>query len=100
MQIQILESEEGTIVTVSGIMKKNDAIELGDTILQILQKKPKKFALDLSELAAMSFDSVPFIVSAIERGRIGKQNVRAFGCNNVIERTLRGGGFERVGFLS
>ncbi|RJP22197.1 MAG: hypothetical protein C4527_22155 [Candidatus Omnitrophota bacterium] len=99
MQVEITEADEGVVITITGILKKPDAIELGDTIAKLLQKKPKKLAIDCSNLAAMSFDSVPFIVTAIERGRIGKRNVRAFGCNNVIERTLRGGGFERVGIL-
>ncbi len=99
MQFEITKSEEGIILSVSGVLKKNDAIALADEISKQISGKPKKLALDFSDLAAISFDSIPFIVSAIERGRLGKQNIRVFGCNSVVERTLRGGGFERVGQL-
>ncbi len=99
MKVEVIESEEGAVIKIVGVMKKSDAIELSSKIEAVGKSKPKKLALDCSELAAVAFDSVPFIVSALERARVGKQNVSAFGCNNVVERTLRGYDFERIGKL-
>ncbi len=97
MQVDMSEDERGLVLAIQGILKKPDAMELNNAILAVAQKKPDHLTLDFSEMPAMSFDSVPFIVSALERGRLGKRNVSAAGCNSVVERTLRGGGFERVG---
>lgn len=99
MKVEIFENEEGAVIKITGVIKKPDAIELSNQIEAVAKSRPKKLALDCSELAAMAFDSVPFIVSALERARVGKQNVRAFGCNNVVERTFRGYDFERIGKL-
>lgn len=99
MQIEATHEEDAVILTIVGVMKKEDAKQLADTITDVARTRPKKLALNCTSLAAMSYDSCPFIVSALERARLGKGNVRAFGCNNVIERTLRGGSFERVGSI-
>ncbi|MEW6237869.1 MAG: STAS domain-containing protein [Candidatus Omnitrophota bacterium] len=99
MKIEITQTEEGVILSLVGVLKKAEAIEAGDQIAKIARQKPKKLALDCSQLAALSLDSAPFLVSALERARLGKNNVRAFGCNSVVERTLRGADFERVGIL-
>lgn len=99
MDIQVAHESEGIVITVSGVMKKEDAKQLSETIDSVKATRPKKLAFNFTDLAAMSYDSCPYLVSSLERARIGKQNVQAFGCNNVIERTLRGGGFERVGTL-
>ncbi len=99
MKFVLAHEGDGAVITISGVMKKEHAKQIAETIAEVSRLKPKKLALDCSELSAMSYDSCPFIVSALERARIGKDNVRALGCNNVIERTLRGGGFERVGTL-
>lgn len=97
MKVDVIENEDGVIIKITGVMKKPDAIELSNKIEAVGKTRPKKLALDCSQLAAVAFDSVPFIVSALERARVGKQNVCAFGCNNVVERTLRGYDFERIG---
>ena len=99
MRFEVEETEDGVIVAISGILKKLDAMQLANEIAKVTHSKPKKLALDFSELSALSLDSVPFIVSAIERARLGKQNVRAFGYNSMVGRALRSGNFERVGTL-
>lgn len=99
MKVEIIENEDCVVIKIVGVMKKPDAIEFSRTIEELGKSRPKKLALDCSELAAVAFDSVPFIVSALERIRVGKKNLRAFGCNNVVERTLRGYDFERIGIL-
>ncbi|MFH1742895.1 MAG: hypothetical protein ABIH23_28150 [bacterium] len=99
MDIAVNVMEDGVVVVLRGVLKKPEAMQLGEEILKAAHGHPKKLALDCSELAALSFDSVPFIVSALERSRLGKRNIRAFGCNSVVERTLRGADFERVGSL-
>lgn len=97
MQIDVNKTDDGVVLSLIGIIKKADAMNLADEINKIARQKPTKFALDCTQLATLSIDSAPFIVSALERGRFGKNNVRAFGCNQNVERTLRGSGFERVG---
>ncbi len=83
---------------ITGILKKHDGMELGDCIIREVQNhKPKQLTLDCTNLAAVSFDSMPPIVSAIERSRVSKYNVHAVRCNPVVERTIRGSDFERVG---
>ncbi len=97
MQIEVNKTDDGVILSLIGIIKKTDAMDLAEEINKIARQKPSKLALDCTQLATLSIDSAPFIISALERGRFGKNNVQAFGCNQNVERTLRGSGFERVG---
>lgn len=97
MQISISQSPEGVILQISGIMKKPDGIELSNQLANLGRNKPASLILDVSNLAAASNDSIPFMVSALERLRIGKNKVTATGANPVVKRTLIGCGFERVG---
>jgi len=97
MRITYSQTDEGTVLVVEGMMKKNDGMRLADEIDKAARAKPHSLILDLTSLAAVSFDSVPFIVSALERCPLGKNNVIARGANDVVERTFRGSDFERVG---
>lgn len=98
MNIEVVAEPNELTIKITGILKKQDGMELGECILrEVKNYKPKQLVLDCTNLAAVSFDSVPPIVSAIERSRIGKYNVRSVRCNSVVERTLRGSDFERVG---
>ncbi len=98
MNIEIVTHENVLTLKITGILKKPNGMELGDCIVQeVKNHKPKQLILDCTNLAAVSFDSVPPIVSAVERSRVGKNNVCAVKCNSVVERTLRGSDFERVG---
>ena len=99
MQVEMREDEEGIVLEIKGILKRAEAMELADTILRTAREKPNHLTLDCTEMPALSFDSVPFVVSALERTRLGKKKVSAVGCNSVVERTLRGGDFERVGTI-
>ncbi len=99
MTITQSKTDEGLVLLVEGLMKKSDGMQLADEIGKAARTKPGKLILDLSNLAAVSFDSVPFVVSAVERARLGKNNVIARGANSVVKRTFRGSDFERVGKL-
>lgn len=99
MKLEVTNTDSGVVIGIKGVLKKADGMQVADEILKVAKSRPKTLILDCSELAAVSFDSVPFIVSALERARLGKNNVVASGCNNVIERTFRGSDFERVGKL-
>ena len=99
MKIEVTRSETGIILSLSGVLKKEEAKQVADTITELAADKPKKLALDCTGLAAVAFDSMPILISALERARIGKGNVRVFGCNSVVERVIRGSGFERIGTI-
>lgn len=99
MDIRVDSIDDGVVIKLTGVLKKPDALKVADAIINAGKSRPARLALDCSELAAVAFDSVPFIVSALERARVSKKNVRALGCNNVVERTFRGADFERVGQL-
>lgn len=99
MQVHMSESEDGIILSLIGIIKKPDAMELSDKIAKIARNKPKKLALDCTQLATLTVDSAPFVISALERLRLRKENLKAFGCNNNVSKTFRGCGFERIGAL-
>lgn len=99
MQIQISTSGEETVLTITGMLKKADGMRLADEIAKIARKRPKKLLLECSNMIAISLDSIPLVISALERLRIGKENIVCTGCNEVVERSLRGFDFERVGQL-
>lgn len=97
MQVRQEESENGLTLVIEGIMKKADGMALAETISGIARNKPKKLTLDFTNLVAASDDSLPLVVSALERARIGKNNLTAKGVNAIVQRTLRGSGFDRIG---
>jgi anti-anti-sigma regulatory factor len=99
MKIEKTTTQTGCVIGILGIMKKADGMKLADEILSVARAKPQTLILDCKDLVAMSYDSIPFVVSAIERTRLGKKNVIASNCNSVIARTLRGADFERVATL-
>ncbi len=100
MQVELNQNEDGVILKISGVVRKQDAMQLADQINALSRKRPKRLALDCSQLITISLDSAPFIFSALERLRIGKQNLCAFSCNENVKKTLRGAGFERIGDIT
>ncbi len=99
MKIEILDEENQITLVITGMLRKADGMRLADEIEKIARKRPKKLVLDCSDVVAISLDSIPLFISALERSRIGKKNISAIGCNSVVERSLRGFDFERVGEL-
>lgn len=96
MQFQVSNSGEETILTVTGMLKKADGMRLSDEIAKIARQRPKKLTLDCANMIAISLDSIPLVISALERSRVGKANIVCRGCNEVVDRSLRGFDIERV----
>ena len=99
MKIEILDGEDQITLVITGMLRKADGMRLGDEIDKIARKRPKQLVLDCANVVAISLDSIPLLISALERSRIGKKNITMIGCNTVVERSLRGFDFERVGVL-
>lgn len=99
MQIQVSATGEETTIVISGMLKKTDGMRLADEIAQSVRQRPKKLILDCSSMVAISLDSIPLLISALERSRVGKTNIVCSGCNEVVARSLRGFDFERVARL-
>lgn len=99
MQVQVTTSGDEAIITITGMLKKADGMQLAEEIAKTVRQRPKKLVLDCTNMVAISLDSIPLVISALERTRVGKANIMCTGCNQVVERSLRGFDFERVGRL-
>jgi anti-anti-sigma regulatory factor len=99
MNITVSEAPEGVTIRIAGVMKKQDGMNLSEKITQVGKSKPKTIVLDFTNLAAVSLDSLPFLVSAVERVPVGKYKIKAIGANEIVKKSLRGAEFERVGVI-
>lgn len=99
MRLEVSTNQEEVVFGISGIMKKSDGMALADQIHHYAQIRPKKLTLDFTNLASISPDSVPLVVSALEQSGVGKYNTHALGCNPIVGRTLQENEFERVGMI-
>jgi hypothetical protein len=99
MQILASKSGDDVVLTVTGLLKKTDGMRLADEIAKAARQRPKQLILDCASMVAISLDSIPLVISALERSRVGKANIICRGCNEVVERSFRGFDFERVGRL-
>lgn len=96
MQINVANEGDAVIITLAGIIKKEESKQLADVITTAIKTKPPKIAFDCSQLVALAYDGTPNILSALERARLGKNNVCFFGCSDMVMQSLQGGGMARV----
>jgi anti-anti-sigma factor len=96
MQMNIANEGDAVIITLTGIIKKEDSKEIAEAILTTAKSKPPKIAIDCSQLVALAYDGTPNILSALERARMGKNKVCFFGVSDMVKKSLQGGGIERV----
>lgn len=50
MKFVLAHEGDGAVITISGVMKKEHAKQIAETIAEVSRLKPKKLALDCSEL--------------------------------------------------
>lgn len=96
MQLSVANEGDAIIITLAGIIKKEDSKEIAGVIETAVKTKPPKVAFDCSQLVALAYDATPNILSALERGRLGKNKTCFFGVSDMVKQSLQGGGIERV----
>ena len=98
MNITVSEAPEGVTIRIAGVMKKQDGMILSEKITQVGKSKPKTIVLDFTNLAAVSLDSLPFLVSAVERVPVESIKSKPSARTNC-QKSLRGAEFGRVGVI-
>ncbi len=96
MQINIENEGDAVIIHLGGIIKKEDSKEIAEAIQTAVKTKPPKIAFNCAELVALAYDATPNILSALERARLGKNNICFFGVTDMVRKSLEGGGMTRV----
>lgn len=99
MEIQIVPDGNVTLVHFTGILKKPDARRIADQLEALGGSGCTELILNCGNLAAVAYDSVAVLVSALDRLRHQRVKTSVVGASPVVHKALQAGGLGRVADL-
>ncbi len=99
MDMQIEKDGPRTCVELIGILKKDDARQVSSALEEIPATGCTELVINCTNLAAISYDSVGYLVSTLERLKNRRVKCIVRGANPVALKALQAGGLGRVARL-